>query len=162
MQMLEMVQIPGHPGFNATRNGDIIGKRGKAMVGHIDRCGYREVLLSENGKTKNCLVHRLIAETFIPNPFNLPFVNHKDGNKRNNRVENLEWCNRSENTQHAYNTGLQKKVTNKHGTYKVLTESDFNKIRELHSLGFIDRVIALEVGCSRRTVGKKIKKWGLR
>lgn len=60
------------------------------MKGHVDSCGYREVLLSKNGKTNNARVHRLMAETFIPNPYNLRDVNHKDRNKLNNDISNLE------------------------------------------------------------------------
>ena len=80
------IPIPNHTEFKATPDGQIIGKRGKLLIGHIDRCGYREVLFSENGKTNQYRVHRLIAETFIPNPNNLPCVNHKDGDKLNNSV----------------------------------------------------------------------------
>ena len=53
--------IPNHPGFKARTDGTIIGKRGRPMKGHVDSCGYREVLLSENGKTNNARVHRLMA-----------------------------------------------------------------------------------------------------
>lgn len=154
--------IPGHAGFKATSDGKIIGKRGKEMTGYIDRCGYREVVLSENGTSKSHLAHRLIADTFIPNPHNLPFVNHKDGNKLNNSVDNLEWCTRSENTIHSYRNGLQKVATNPHGTFKVLTNEENEKIIELHKAGMIDREIAKAVGCSRELVSRKIRKAGLR
>lgn len=66
--------------------------------------GYKIV----NYKNKTYKVHRLIAKTFIPNPLNLPQVNHKDGNKLNNNYLNLEWCTQQQNTQHAYDNGLAK------------------------------------------------------
>lgn len=56
----------------------------------------------------NMMIHRMVAETFLPNPNNYPCVNHKDGNKHNNNVENLEWCSYSQNTKHAIDTGLLK------------------------------------------------------
>lgn len=70
--------------------------------------GYLRLGLSGNGKVRYDSVHRLVAEAFIPNPKNLPEVNHIDGNKLNNRVENLEWVTKGENQVHAYKTGLRK------------------------------------------------------
>jgi len=66
-------------------------------------CGYRRVNLSLGKVVKRARVHRLVAQAFIENPLNKPFVNHKDGNKLNNCVENLEWCTSSENEHHSYN-----------------------------------------------------------
>lgn len=68
--------------------------------------GYCHVTLSINKKPKRFRVHRLVALTFIPNPDNKSFVNHKDGNRQNNTVENLEWVTSSENTKHAIKNGL--------------------------------------------------------
>lgn len=70
----------------------------------IDCFGYMRVRI----KGKHYKIHRLVAETFIPNPENKREVNHKDGNKLNNRADNLEWATRSENQKHAYKLGLQK------------------------------------------------------
>lgn len=71
------------------------------MRPQTDKQGYSRVLLSANGIHKNYQIHRLVATTFIPNPKNLLIVNHIDGNPKNNRVENLEWCTQSENVLHA-------------------------------------------------------------
>ena len=69
---------------------------------------YLKVILSKNNKQRTFRVHILVARTFIPNPENKPEVNHIDGNKSNNRVDNLEWNTRSENELHAYKNGLSK------------------------------------------------------
>lgn len=68
----------------------------------------RYVALSKNGKNKNALLYRLMAEAFIPNPNNLPTVNHKDGNPLNDVLENLEWMSNEDNIKHAFNNGLMK------------------------------------------------------
>ena len=75
--------------------------------------GYLTVSLCKNGKKKSFRVNRLVAIAFIDNPDNKPQVNHKDGNKENNTVDNLEWCTCSENQIHAFKTGLNK-VSEKH------------------------------------------------
>lgn len=68
---------------------------------------YITVSLRKDGKDKRYRVHRLVAEHFIPNPDNLPQVNHKDGNKHNNNINNLEWISQSDNAKHAYANHLQ-------------------------------------------------------
>jgi hypothetical protein len=72
------------------------------------RQGYLLVKLYKNGKGRKFKIHRLVSEIYIPNPNNLPQVNHIDGDKSNNHVSNLEWCTPSHNIKHAYNTGLKK------------------------------------------------------
>lgn len=73
----------------------------------IDKYGYVRVRLSVQNKKSTHKVHRLVALTFIPNPDNLPQVNHKDGNKQHNSIQNLEWINNQNNQIHANKTGLR-------------------------------------------------------
>lgn len=72
--------------------------------------GYRRVDLCIGQRRSTKMVHRLVAEAWLPNPNNLPFINHIDGDKANNRLENLEWCSHQENMNHAWRTGLMAKV----------------------------------------------------
>lgn len=72
--------------------------------------GYKLVSLSVSGKVRKKTIHRLVAEAFLKNPKGLEQVNHKDGNPSNNNLSNLEWVSNRENTQHAYDTGLNSKV----------------------------------------------------
>ena len=71
-----------------------------------DRYGYLKVILYKNGKGKSYTIHKLVAEAFIPNPNNYPIINHKDENKQNNRVDNLEWCTYQYNN--TYGTRLER------------------------------------------------------
>lgn len=86
-------QIEGHQGaYLIGSNGEIFNqKTGKYLKPVRGSNGYCHVTLCY-GEKEDCMIHRLVAETFIPNPGNLPQVNHKDENKLNNAVENLEWC----------------------------------------------------------------------
>lgn len=97
--------------------------------------GYLRVVLSREGFKRTLSIHRLIAMAFIPNPGNKPEVNHKNGVKTDNRIENLEWCTISENISHAFKLGLLKpimkgKAGELHPTSK-LKASQVAQIREL-------------------------------
>lgn len=85
-------------------------RKGQKLNPDIAQNGYYRVTLAKNGKKVQKYLHRLLAEYFIPNPDNLPQVNHKDGNKLNCCIENLEWVSVRENTIHAYKHGLIKHV----------------------------------------------------
>ena len=87
--------------------------KGKVLNPDIAPNGYYRVSFSINRKRKQFYVHRLIAEHFIPNPDNLPQVNHIDGNKLNNSLDNLEWVTVQDNVIHAYKNGLIKHVSGK-------------------------------------------------
>ena len=155
--------IPNYPGYFATIDGEIIGKRGKSLIGSIDRCGYREVVLSNGSICKRYLVHRLILMAFKPiKDFERLDVNHRDGDKLNNALYNLEWCTRSQNIKHSYRNGLQKVLTNPKGTFRVLAPVEIQMIANLHLNGLPDRMIAEVLGCSRSLVSRKIRELKLR
>lgn len=125
--------------------------------------GYLELNLRKNKKSKRYLHHRLMAETFIPNPENKPFVNHKDGNKQNNSIENLEWVTPSENNKHAFDTNL-KEISNYQKTiaaifFQKFSYEEINKINQLYKNGKTQKEIAeiynVKQGCISDIINKK-------
>lgn len=91
---------------------------------------YKIITLRNNKKSKRLIVHRLVAIAFIPNPENKPQVNHIDGNKFNNKVENLEWCTPSENMKHAYKLGLKSQNGVKNHRSKKIINTNTGEIHE--------------------------------
>lgn len=99
-------KIPDYEDYAVTTDGNIISyKNNKRKVLYKTihfKNGYENIKLCKNNVTKTFLVHRLVAQAFIPNPDNLPEVNHRDKNRHNNCVSNLEWCTRKQNLYDSY------------------------------------------------------------
>lgn len=106
--------------------GEIFNYNGKKIEGGINRYGYRVGIINN----KFYLFHRIVANAFLPKIEGKDFVNHKDGNKQNNNVNNLEWCTKSENTIHSYANYLQDNITNQYGNFSIISESDITYIKE--------------------------------
>lgn len=102
-------QIKEYNNYFIYDNGEVFNSNtNKLLQGSISENGYKYYRLSKNNSKKMFYAHRLVAEYFIPNPSNLPIVNHKDGNKLNNEVSNLEWTTYSKNIEH-WHKNLNKK-----------------------------------------------------
>ena len=110
-------------------------------------CGYHQVFLNKKG----LLVHRLVAQAFIENPDNLPDVNHIDGCKTNNHVENLEWVTRSENVLHAYELGLAGR-----GAEGSRAKFTWDEIRYIRSSPLTRKELAKMFGVNKATIGRII------
>ncbi len=101
--MADWVEVPGFAGYYVNPRGQVKGRFGRPLhPGHIGQTGYLKVNL---GVGNSISVHRVVALAFIPNPENKPQVNHRNGDKGDNRVENLEWVTGKENTHHARRAG---------------------------------------------------------
>ena len=117
---------------------------GYILKGGFDKDGYKQVTLCKNNKQYNRRICRLVAQAFIPNPNNFPQVNHKDENKSNDNVCNLEWCNAE------YNNNYGNKIKNAKNTKNVIcieTNELFNSIRQL----------AQKINTSHTTIARYIR-----
>lgn len=116
----------------------------------IDNTGYYQVVFRINGKRKYVRIHRLIAETLIPNPKGLKQVNHIDGNKLNNTISNLEWVSNAENTQYGYDNNL---YHSKKRSHAIKTTSKDGKVQIFKSI----RMCSEQLGLNRKTITAILK-----
>lgn len=104
----EWSDIDGFSDYEVSKNGEVYSRlSGKVMTPKSNGKGYLSVELCKNGKKFTKGIHRLVAKAFIPNPENKPEVNHRDGDKSNNQLSNLEWNTSAENIAHACSNGLR-------------------------------------------------------
>ena len=120
--------------FMISNFGDVWSKRTNIiLVPTATKAGYNTIstrLFGRWGGAKVIRIHRMVAEAFIKNPENKPYVNHLDGNKKNNNVCNLEWCTAKENSIHAYKTGLAKVGSGANNPGATLTWEQVEEIRK--------------------------------
>ena len=142
-------------------NGRIYDKpvKEKKLTASKHSCGYRTVALTRNGKTEQQYIHRIVAEAYIPNPQNLPFVNHKDEDKTNNFVANLEWCTHEYNI--TYGTATERRVEKLKG--KSFTDEHKEKIRRsnLGKHGQQRKVICVDDGMMFDSYNEAGKHYGI-
>ena len=113
--------------------------------------GYYRVILCKDGINKKYRVHRLVCLNFLDNPENKPQVNHKNGDKKDNRLENLEWCNNSENQKHAYDNGLQISLKgSKHGRSKLTDQ----QVLEIRSSNLTQKELGKIYGVAHQQISK--------
>jgi hypothetical protein len=133
------------------------GRKGSWMKQSINNTGKgycRVDLFDGHSNRKPCLVHRLVAKAFIPNPNDYPYINHKNGDTQDNRVENLEWCTQKMNCQHAFRTGLSKMpcLSGEKHPMASITEDDVREVRRMNKHGFGDTKISQKLGITRSVV----------
>lgn len=111
-------KIKEFPQYEINTKGQVRNSKGKILNGYTNNKGYQMIHLRTKDKNKLCSIHRLVAETFILNPDNLPEVNHKDENKLNNNVNNLEWCTHNYNSNYGTRSKRVSK-TKRNNTYNT-------------------------------------------
>ena len=135
------------------KNGRKLKIKESILEGTTDSCGYHRVNLCKKGINQSVSVHRLVALSFIKNIEGKPEVNHIDGNKKNNRIDNLEWCTHIENSVHAFKTGLMDDRVGENNVASKLKEADVVEIKKLIKAGCTQKSIAGKYNVTSSTIG---------
>lgn len=119
--------VKGYEGLYQVSDWGRVRRGNKLLHLNTNTYGYKHITLCKNNVPKTALVHTLVADAFIENPQSKPQINHKDGNKENNTVANLEWVTQEDNNRHAIKTKLRK------ARKILLVDGDDNTIREFNN-----------------------------
>lgn len=149
--------VVGYEGlYRISDSGELFSvRRNKILSPNIGLDGYRKMVISVNNIRQTVRIHRLVAEAFLENPQNKPVVNHKDGNKLNNRVDNLEWVTVLENAIHASENGLLKGQSGEKNPMAKLTADQVDEIRRTYKKRSSDanaRILGERFGVSDSTI----------
>lgn len=158
---LDTKDIPGFSKYCIDREGNIYNKETKNKIStfaDINGNGYIRIALTPNGQTETqkYYLHRIISLVFIPNPNNLPFVNHINENKRDNRIENLEWCTQSDNMKHS---AKMKELSRKVQVYDLDGEllETFDSVKEAAEKTGANHTQIIHVCAGRRKTAGEFK-----
>lgn len=150
---MELKSCSKYPWLLTDFQGNIYNKTTKRVYKpYLDQYGYYRVSTTYQGSKVRVLAHRATALCWIPNPENKPQVNHKNGIKTDNRVENLEWCTGHENQRHALKTGLRKIRVGEEASSAQHTEDEISKVCELLEQGLRNCDIEKRTGVSRSKI----------
>lgn len=154
---MSLVPIKNFSIYKISKDGKLLNtKSGKYLKGSISSQGYKQFSLkNDEGVVKCVLLHRVLAQHFLENPDNHPVVNHKDGNKLNNSLDNLEWVSYKENHDHAIETGLQIKTR---GVTCITTGEHYSSAKEASLTLGISRPNISNCCAGRRNSAGKLNK----
>lgn len=145
--------------YYVSRIGNIFSKyKNDLLKQQINHKGYNTVYLKDGTKSKTIFVHRIVSEVFLPNPNKYPQVNHIDGNKLNNNVDNLEWCSNEYNMKHSWDIGLREPVHGEEVGTSILKES---QVCEIYMSNKSSKELSNEYNVSAGTINsiKSRKSW---
>lgn len=145
--------INNYPDYQISNKGYVKSFKNKTPIilkTSLNQKGYKQLVLRNENGDKTFRVHRLVAEAFVPNPNNLPQVNHKNGIKTCNEDWNLEWTDNSGNQKHAFANGLQTNVGNNNPNIRGVDQFDLDGNFVKHWQSIYD--ITKELGCNRSSI----------
>jgi hypothetical protein len=156
------MNIEGYPNYFVTSCGEIFSKAtNRKLVKSVGSNGYETVTLCRDNTRKTHSVHKLVALAWIPKVSGKEYINHKNGIKTDNSLENLEWCTQSDNIRHSISTGLANVAKGSAVAGSKLTEEDIPIIRKLLVDGFNDREVGELFGVGRKAISsiRQGKSW---